>query len=95
MTKLKLWQNPNCDKTQIVRRKSKTQMWQNSDCNSSDSLTEKNKKKIKKIKIKIKLFSQQNLKKKIQQQISQKTQTQVMMRLKNSNCDQTKKLEVW
>ena len=93
MTKPKLWQNSNSDKTQIVtklklwEKKSKTQIRQNSDCDSSESSDQK-------------IISQQNLKK----TISQKTQKlklrwnskpQMLMKLKNSNCDLTQKLKLW
>ena len=81
VTKLKLRQNSSCDKTQIL---TEHKFWQNSSCD------------------KIKIFTQYKLwRKKLKNQnatklkLWQNLRTQIMTKIKQSNCDKNQNLKLW
>ena len=93
-TKLKLWQKSNCDKNQIVTKPKLWQnlkLWQKSSCDSSDSSDGSDQTKTFPQKIPFHfffliIFPYFFLPK---TSFTKKTQTQIVIKLKNSNCDQT------
>ena len=77
VTKPKLWQNSSCDKTHIV---TKLKLWQKSNCYKTQ---------------KLKMWQNSNGEKKVNNSkvtklgLWQNLGTQIMTKLKNSNCDKT------
>ena len=81
MTKLKLWQNSSCDKTQIVI---KLKLWQTLSCDKTQIVTAQivKKKKINNLKC-----DNSNCDKTQYLKWWQNSKTQIVTKLQNSNCD--------